>query len=65
MPSVGRRFIMTNEINATEREEKVETLGPMHVDAAAFKAAIKKAKQNPVDVGIFAYIEQQKKDKKK
>lgn len=52
-----------NKINATEREEN---LGSFKVNEAfKFKEAIKKAKQNPVDVGIFAYIEQQKKDKKK
>jgi hypothetical protein len=48
--------------NKTEQAEVV--LGPMQLDAAAFKAALKKAKENPVDCGIFAYIEQQKKDKK-
>ena len=48
-----------------ETEQAEVVLGPMHIaDAAAFKAALKKAKENPVDVGIFAYIEQQKKDKK-
>lgn len=58
---------MTNE-NAVEREEKVENLGPMKLNAAAFKAALKKAKKNPVDCGIFddwyaAHPEE--KDKKK
>ena len=49
--------------NKTEQAEVV--LGPMQLsDAAAFKAALKKAKKNPVDVGIFAYIEQMKKEKK-
>lgn len=35
------------------KNEQAEVLGPMHVDAAAFKAALKKAKENPVDCGIF------------
>jgi len=55
---------MANEINNTE--EKVENLGPMHIaDAAAFKAAIKKAKEHPVDCGIFSYIAGKKKKGKK
>ena len=55
---------MANENNSTE--ERVENLGSFKVtDAAAFKAAIKKAKKNPVDCGIFAYFEQQKKRKEK
>ena len=51
-----------NKINATEREEN---LGPMIMKPSFdFKAALKKAKKNAVDCGIFAYIEQQKRDKK-
>lgn len=62
MPCMGRRSIMADN-KETEQAEVV--LGPMQLsDAAAFKAAIRKAKQNHVDVGIFAYIKQQKKDKK-
>ena len=46
---------MANENNTKKQETQAEevVLGPMHVDAAAFKAAIKKAKKNPVDCGIF------------
>ena len=55
---------MANENNNTE--ERVENLGSFKVtDAAAFKAAIKKAKENPVDCGIFSYIAAQKKKGKK
>lgn len=55
---------MANNEKETEQAEVV--LGPMQLsDAAAFKAAIKKAKENPVDCGIFAYFEQQRKEKEK
>lgn len=50
------------ENNATEREEN---LGPMIMKPSFdFKAAIKKAKKNAVDCGIFSYIAEQKKNKK-
>ena len=52
-----------NKINATEREEN---LGSFKVNEAfKFKEAIKKAKEHPVDCGIFSYIAAQKKKGKK
>lgn len=51
--------------NEKETEQAEVVLGPMQLsDAAAFKAAIKKAKEHPVDCGIFSYVSQLKKEKK-
>jgi hypothetical protein len=58
---MGRRSIMASGNN----NEKVENLGSFSVNGAFnFKEALKKAKKHPADCGIFAYIEQIKKEKK-
>ena len=44
---------MANNEKETAQTEEVENLGPMKLNAAAFKAALKRAKKNPVDCGIF------------